>query len=62
MNATSTRPPTLQEIETAVARVQRHTLQAVDHAAAGDYHKAHAAEQAQGAARRLKELLGNHHG
>jgi hypothetical protein len=58
MNATSTRPPTLQEIE-AAAQVQRHAIQAVDHAQLGDYRKAHAAaEAAQGAARRLKEMLG----
>ena len=59
MNTTSTRPPTFQEIEAAAAQVQRHALQAVDHAQAGDYRRAHAeAEAAQGAARRLKELLG----
>jgi len=59
MNATSTRPPTLQEIEAAAAQVQRHALRAVDHAQLGDYRKAHAAaEAAQGAARRLKEMLG----
>jgi hypothetical protein len=58
MNAACTRPPTLQEIE-AAAQVQRHVLQAADHATAGDYRRAHAAaEAAQGGARRLKELLG----
>ena len=59
MNAASTRPPTLQEIEAAAAQVQRHAIQAVDHATAGNWRKAHAeAEAAQCAARRLKELLG----
>jgi hypothetical protein len=59
MNATGTRPPTLQQIQDAAALVQRHVLQAVNHAEAGDYRRAHAeAERAQGTARRFKELLG----
>lgn len=58
MNTTTT-PPALKQVEDAAAQVQRHILQAVDHAAAGDWRKAHAAaERAQGGARRLKELLG----
>lgn len=58
MNAI-TGPPTAKQIEDAALEVHRHVRQAVDHAEAGDYRKAHAeAEQAQGAARRLKELLG----
>jgi hypothetical protein len=61
VNATSTRPPTLQEIEAAAAQVQRHALQAAGHAGAGDYRRAHAeAEAAQGLCRRLKEMLGSH--
>jgi hypothetical protein len=52
-------PPTAKQIEDAAAQVQRHVLQAANHAAAGDYRRAHAeAEAAQGAARKLKELLG----
>lgn len=59
MNAAGTRPPTLQEIQDAAVQVQRHILQAVNHAEAGDYRRAHAeAERAQGTARRFKELLG----
>jgi hypothetical protein len=58
VNTTPTRP-TAKQVEDAAAQVQRHVLQAVDHAQAGDYRKAHAAaEAAQGSARRLKELLG----
>jgi hypothetical protein len=58
MNTTPTRP-TPKQIEDATTQVQRHVLQAVDHATVGNWRRAHAeAEQAQGAARRLKELLG----
>jgi hypothetical protein len=58
VNTTATRP-TLKQVEDAATQVQRHTLQAVDLAGAGNWRKAHAAaEAAQGAARRLKELLG----
>jgi hypothetical protein len=58
MNTTPTRP-TAKQVEDAAAQIQRHALQAVDHAQAGDWRRAHAsAEQAQGCARRLKELLG----
>lgn len=58
MNTTTTRPA-LKQVEDAAAQVQRHVLQAVDRAAAGDYRRAHAvAERAQGTARRLKELRG----
>ena len=53
MNATA------KEIEDAALEVHRHVRQAADHASAGNYRRAHAeAEQAQGAARHLKELLG----
>lgn len=46
--------PTTKQIEDAAAQVQRHLLQAVDHATAGNYRRAHAeAEAAQGAARKL---------
>jgi len=58
MNTAAPRP-TAKQIEDAAAQVQRHTLQAVDHAQAGDYRRAHAsAEAAQGSVRRLKEMLG----
>ena len=50
--------PAIKQIEDAAEEVHRHVRRAVDHAGLGDYHRAHAeAEQAQGAARRLKELL-----
>ena len=59
MNATSTRPPTLQEIEDAALEVNRRVRQAVDHATAGDLRRARAEiETAQGLCRRLKERLG----
>ena len=59
MNATDVRPPTAKDIEDAALAVHSHVRKAADHAALGDYRKAHAeAQQAQGAARRLKELLG----
>ncbi len=49
----------IQQIENAAAEVHRHVHGAANYATSGDYHRAHAeAEQAQGAARRLKELLG----
>lgn len=49
----------MHKIEAAAAQVQRHALQAVDHATAGNWRRAHAeAEAAQGCARRLKEILG----
>lgn len=58
MDAAVSTPPTVKEIEEAAMKVHAHVRQAVDHAQAGDYRRAHAeAEQAQGAARRLKELL-----
>lgn len=58
MNATDVRPPTAKEVEDAAEAVHVRVRQAADHATLGDYRKAHAeAEQAQGAARRLKELL-----
>ena len=56
MNATR---PTARQIEAAAEEVHVHVRQAADHASAGNYRKARAeAERAQGAARRLKELLG----
>lgn len=59
MNAATAAAPTMKDIEDAALAVHRHVRQAVDHAQAGDYRRAHAeAEQAQGAARRFKELLG----
>ena len=59
MNDTATRPPTAKQIEDAAAEIHRHVHRAADLASAGNYRKAHAeAERAQGAARRLKELLG----
>ncbi len=59
MNATDVGPPTAKEVEDAALAVHRHVRQAADHDNAGDYRRAHTeAEQAQGAARRLKELLG----
>ena len=58
MNAAISTPPTVKEIEEAAMKVHAHVRQAVDHAQAGDYRRAHAgAERAQGAARKLKELL-----
>jgi hypothetical protein len=58
VNATATKPA-MKQIEDAALAVHRHVHQATGHAQAGDYRRAHAeAEQAQGAARRLKELLG----
>ena len=58
VNAAAARP-TAKQVEDAAEKVHVHVRQAVDHASAGNYRKAHAeAERAQGAARRLKELLG----
>lgn len=58
MNA-ATAKPAMKQIEDTAQEVHFHVRQAVDHAQAGDYRRAHAeAERAQGAARRLKELLG----
>jgi hypothetical protein len=52
-------PPGLKQIEDAALEVQTRARQAADHAGAGDWRKAHAAaEQAQGACRVLKEMLG----
>ena len=49
----------MKQIEDAAEEVHRHVHRAAGHAGDGDYPRAHAeAEQAQGAARRLKELLG----
>jgi hypothetical protein len=50
--------PVIKQIEDAAAEVHRHVHRAAGYASDGDYPLAHAeAEQAQGAARRLKELL-----
>jgi hypothetical protein len=50
--------PAMKRIEDAAAEVHRRVHLATAHASVGDYRRAHAeAEQAQGAARRLKELL-----
>jgi hypothetical protein len=59
VNTTGARPPTAKQIEDAARDVHSYVRQAADHATAGDWHRAHGvAEQAQGAARHLKELLG----
>lgn len=51
---------TIKQIEDAAAEINRHVHQAASLALAGDYRRAHAeAEAAQGAARKLKELLGS---
>lgn len=56
-------PPTAKQIEDAAATICRHVRQAADHAALGDWRRAHAeAEAAQGAARKFKELLGDRRG
>ena len=50
---------TIKQVEDAAAEVHRHVHGAANYATSGDYRRAHAeAERAQGAARRLKELLG----
>jgi hypothetical protein len=52
-----------KQVEDAAAKVHVHVRQAVDLASLGDYRRAHTeAEQAQGAARVLKELLGTRRG
>jgi hypothetical protein len=52
-------PPAAKQIEDLAAEVHHHVRQAADHATLGNYRRAHAeAEAAQGAARKLKELLG----
>ena len=63
MNTAATGPPSAKQIEDLAAEVHARVRQATDHAGAGDYRRAHAeAEQAQGAARRLKELIGSQAG
>jgi hypothetical protein len=58
VTAADTRPPTAKQIEDAAEAVHSRVRRAVDFASLGDRRRAHAeAEQAQGAARRLKELL-----
>lgn len=58
MNDTAARPPTAKQIEDAALEVNLHVRQAADHATLGNWRRAHAeAEAAQGAARKLKELL-----
>ncbi len=60
MNAAGAAAPTMRQIEDAALAVHRHVRQATDLARAGDYRTAHAAaEAAQGAARKLKEMLGS---
>ena len=63
MNAAVSTPPTMKDIEDAAQEVHFHVRQAVDHAQAGDYRRAHAeAEAAQGLCRKLKELFGTRTG
>jgi hypothetical protein len=60
VNTTAAGRPTAKQIEDQAAEVHRRVRQAVDHASAGDWRRAHAeAEAAQGACRRLKELVGH---
>ena len=49
----------LKQVEDVAAKVHLHVHQAAAYASTGDYRRAHGeAEAAQGAARKLKELLG----